>query len=190
MAATIATSRLERRNPVTATVALMFALAAPLLLYWQQHIRNAEAQVAASVMRWSNVRPAHAVGVNVTFPLHGHFVGYNVTLSCTVALLIAPFCLIDAGLMWSRRTSLGQGVRALFVVAIILILVNQLRLLSIGASMVVWGFHTGYERSHVLLGTTLSILGVVLGVIVFIYLLVGDHLLAGPRYDDEDEDYG
>ena len=188
MAATIAAGRLERRNPATALVALLFALCAPALLYLQKPIRGAEAHLAAQVMQRINLRTAHAVGTNVTFPLHRHFAGYNVTLSCTVALLIAPFCLIDAGLMWSRRTSFTKGVRSLAVVALILIVVNQLRLLTIGASMVLWGFKTGYERSHVLLGTTLSTIGVVTGLIVFIWLLIGDRLSA-PGPDGEDR-YG
>jgi len=170
---------------MTATVAVILGLCAPLLVLLQRPIRETEALLAARVMGWIQMKPAHAVGTNVTFPLHGHFVGYTLTLACTVALLAAPFFLIDAGLMWSRRITLRQGLQALAVVTAILVLVNQLRLLTIGASMVLWGFRTGYERSHVLLGTTLSMIGVVLGVIVFLWLLAGDSIL--PERSDWDD---
>jgi hypothetical protein len=63
----------------------------------------------------------------------------------------------------------------------VIFLVNQLRLLVIAGSMLAWGFRTGYERSHVFLGTVLSTVGVIIGVIIFVWMLIGrpDHSRAG-----------
>lgn len=49
--------------------------------------------------------------------------------------------------------------------------VNQIRLLIVSASMRAWGFETGYERSHILLGTLASTIGVILGVFFFLFLV-------------------
>jgi hypothetical protein len=42
----------------------------------------------------------------------------------------------------------------------------------IAASMLWWGFQTGYERSHILLGTALSTIGVIIGIVVFVWMLI------------------
>ena len=59
--------------------------------------------------------------------------------------------------------------------------VNQLRLLVIAGSMLAGASRSGYERSHVFLGTVLSTVGVIVGVIIFVWMLIGrpDHSRAG-----------
>ena len=118
--------------------------------------------------------PARAVGSAVVFPLRGRFVGYTVTEGCTVAFLVAPFFVIAALLIASRRTPPRRGVGGIAVLSAVLFTVNQIRLFIVAASMQAWGFRSGYERSHVFLGTMLSTVGTVLGLLLFVWLVV-DH---------------
>ena len=135
-------------------------------------VRAAEARTGADLARMVGLVPARAVGSAVVFPLEGRFVGYAVTEGCTVAFLVAPFFVLAALLIASRRTRPLRGLRALAAVSLVFFTVNQARLLVVAASMRVWGFRTGYERSHVLLGTMLSTVGVLAGVLLFVWLVV------------------
>jgi len=135
-------------------------------------VRRLEARTGADVARAVGVVPARAVGSAVVFPLRGHFVGYAVTEGCTVAFLIAPFFVLAALLIASRRTPPGRGLGAIAALTVVLFTVNQARLFVVVASMRAWGFRAGYERSHVFLGTMMSTLGVVVGLLLFVGLVV------------------
>ena len=93
-------------------------------------------------------------------------------MACTAALLMVPFFLITGGTLLLRRVEMARALTALAVTCGIIFVVNQLRLVVIAGSMVLWGFKTGYERSHILLGTALSTIGVIAGIILFARLLV------------------
>lgn len=138
----------------------------------ESFVRRLEARTGADVVRLLGLVPARAVGSAVVFPLRGRFVGYTVTEGCTVAFLIAPFFVIAAMLIASRRTPPRQGLGALAVVTLVFFVVNQGRLFVVAASIRVWGFPSGYERSHVFLGTILSTIGALVGVLLFVWLLV------------------
>ncbi|HVE26038.1 MAG TPA: hypothetical protein VNC22_11560 [Sporichthya sp.] len=138
----------------------------------QSLVRGFEARSGADVARGLGLVPARAVGSAVVFPLRGRFVGYTVTEGCTVAFLIAPFFVIAALLIASRRTPPRRGLGGLAVLTAVFFTVNQLRLFVVAASMQAWGFRPGYERSHVFLGTMLSTVGTVLGLLLFVWLVV------------------
>jgi hypothetical protein len=175
MATTIPAGRLTGRDDAaTTTVAAGLAVVAIAVLALQQIVRRSEASFSAGLLRILHVRPAQSIGISVVFPLKGHFVGYTLSVGCSAALLIIPFMLVSAGLLGSRRVSMTRCLQSLAVVAAILFIVNQLRFLVIAASMVLWGYRIGYERSHIFFGTLLSTVGVVAGVIVFFFMLGGD----------------
>jgi|SRR5579884_900986 len=155
-------------------VAVVLFAAALALLVWEARFRVTEAAVSAWVIRLLRVRPAHSLGPNVIFPLGHRWVGFALTLSCSSALLIVPFVVIAAVLLAFQRVPRARALVALAVASAILFAVNQLRLVVIAASMLWWGFVTGYQRSHVLLGTALSTIGVIVGIIIFVWMLVED----------------
>ena len=140
----------------------------------QTLVRGLEARTGADLARGLGLVPAQAVGSAVVFPLRGRFVGYTVTEGCTVAFLVAPFFVIAALLIASSRTPPRRGVGALAVLTVVFFTVNQARLFVVAASMQMWGFRSGYERSHVFLGTTLSTIGAVVGLLLFVRLVVVD----------------
>jgi exosortase/archaeosortase family protein len=143
------------------------------LIVWQARFRVVEASVTASVLRLFHLRPADSLGTNVVFPLHGRWVGFSLTIACTAALLMVPFFLVAGLLLLARRVDSRRALIALSVATVVIFTVNQLRLLVIAGSMLAWGFQTGYERSHIFLGTVLSTIGVIVGVIIFVWMLIG-----------------
>lgn len=161
-----------RRWSASRITAVLLAVAAVGLIATESHMRALEAQVAAGVLRLTALGHAHTVGPVVVFPHGQHWIGYTIAASCTAALLIAPFFLIAAGLLASGRIRLRDGLLAVAVVAVIVWLANQLRLLVIGMSMRMWGVKTGYSRSHVLAGGVVSTLGVIIGIAVFMALML------------------
>jgi len=135
-------------------------------------VRGVEARTGADLARLLGLVPARAVGSAVVFPLQGRFVGYAVTEGCSVAFLVAPFFFIAAMLIASRLTPPRRGLSAVAVVTLVLFVANQARLFVVAASMRVWGFRSGYERSHVFLGTILSTIGTLVGLLLFVWLVV------------------
>ncbi|MFN2506729.1 MAG: exosortase/archaeosortase family protein [Acidimicrobiales bacterium] len=147
-------------------------------------VRGFEARTGADLARLLGLVPARAVGSAVVFPLQGRLFGYAVTEGCTVAFLVAPFFVIAALLIVSGRTTPRRGLSALAAVTLVFFTVNQARLFVVAASMRVWGFQSGYERSHVFLGTMLSTIGAVVGLVLFAWLLTGG---GGPEDERSDD---
>jgi len=161
-------------------VALGLVVAAAILALSQHEVRDLEAWVSAIVLRVGQIFPAaRSIGVAVIFPLGNATVGFSVSANCTAALLISPFLILAAVLVASRRVSVRRGVGTALVLAVILFIVNQARILVIALSMRLWGFETGYEVSHVLLGTIVSTLGVLVGLFVYARAVVGGRLITG-----------
>ncbi len=157
---------------VSWSAAAAFVLAAAFLVLGQHAFRDIEAWFSASILRVTQIFPARAIGVAVIFPVRGALVGLSISASCTAALLISPFLLLSGGLVASGRVSVGRGVSTAAVLALILFVVNQARILVIALSMRWWGFERGYEISHILLGTIVSTLGVLAGLLIFTRVLV------------------
>lgn len=155
-------------------LAVVIAAAGVALLLNESHIRLWEARLSAGIMSVTSIGHAQAVGSSVVFPHHNHWIGYTIAASCTAALLITPFFFIGAGLILSRRIPITTALIALAVITVIVWFVNQLRLLIIGASMQLWGFKSGYSRSHILAGGIVSTLGVAIGVAIFLALVLHD----------------
>jgi exosortase/archaeosortase family protein len=162
-----------RVRAATARAAAVVVAAAGLaVLFAEPQVRRLEAVASAAVFRVTSLARAHAVGTSVIFPHGSRWIGFTVAVGCSAALLIAPFFFVAAALLLSGRVSLRRGLLTLLAVSTVVWAVNQLRLLVIGASMQLWGFATGYSRSHVLAGGVLSTFGVAIGVVAFLSLLL------------------
>ena len=166
-------------------IALALSLAATGLaaLSQQSSVRGLEARTGAGLARRLGLVPAEAIGTAVVFPLRGRLVGYAVTEGCTAVFLVAPFFVIAALLIVSRRTPPRRGITALATLTVVFFTVNQARLFVVAGSMRVWGFRSGYERSHVFLGTTLSTIGAVVGLLLFVWLVASDRTPISRRAD-------
>ncbi len=149
-------------------IAAALASCAVLLVVAQSHVRPFEAWVGSLVVGSAQVDAARALGSVILFRAQGVLVGVEISASCSVALLISPFCLLAGGLIVSRRVSIRRGLTSLGLLVLWLFAVNQARILVIVLSMRIWGLERGYELSHVLLGTVVSTLGVVGGLVIFV----------------------
>jgi exosortase/archaeosortase family protein len=79
-----------------------------------------------------------------------------------------PFGLIAGGLLLGGRLTVRRGLVTVASVILLVFAVNQLRIGIVAVSMRTWGLQTGYERSHVLLGSLISTFGVAVGVVIFL----------------------
>jgi exosortase/archaeosortase family protein len=139
------------------------------LLVFQHQVRRYEATASARAVSLFGLLHAHSIGTAVVFVLRGHFVGYSLSAGCTAAFLIAPFFLLaGAALVIAPRLPVGRTLSTLAMIAALLFVVNQARLLVIAGSMREWGFVQGYDVSHVFLGTVVSTIGVVGGLVLFL----------------------
>lgn len=149
-------------------VVVVMVAGALLLFLGQATVRAAEARLAALVLDGAQISAPRSLGTNVLFRMGGAFVGLDITASCSAALLVSPFFLLAAGVLISRRTTVGDGVRTLGMLALWLFAMNQLRILLVVLSMRAWGFERGYEMSHIAFGSVISTLGVLGGVVLFV----------------------
>jgi len=155
------------RSVTWASVVVAVALAAAGVgfVLFDASVRRLEASTSAAVIAVTGFRSA-AIGSAVVFMNQGRAVGYSLTPGCSVALLVAPLMLIVAALLFVRRLSLRRALTTAVVLVALLFTVNQCRFLVIAWSMREWGFRTGYERSHIFLGTIVSTIGVVVGLLL------------------------
>jgi len=175
-------TKVGARALTASAVTLLLLAAGVAVLTEQALVRGLEARSAAHLAHLVGLVPARSIGSSVVFPLGDRFVGYTVTEGCTVAFLVAPFCLIAAVLVASRHTAPRRGLRALAVVTIVLFMANQARLFVIAASMRALGFESGYELSHVFLGTVLTTLGAVIGLLLFVWLVANESAPGNRRH--------
>ena len=161
-------SRTNQQTRVFAAVAIGLAALAVL---GQAQVRRGEAMGSALLLKLLNIAPAVSLGTAVTFPAKGRYVGFTVAPGCTAALLVVPFLVVAGILLLARRVQPRRAVSTMAAFTAVVVLVNQLRLLVIGSAMRVWGYPTGYDRSHILLGSLVSTIGVAGGLLLFLRML-------------------
>ncbi|MHB1534550.1 MAG: hypothetical protein ACYC1D_08065 [Acidimicrobiales bacterium] len=151
-------------------IGLVGAVVAVVLV--QHQLRRWEAHAAGWMFRSVGLLHTQTIGSALIFPDGHRWAGLNLTVECSSALLIAPFFLIAAGLLATRRVALRRTLVALAVVAVMVFFVNLARITVIAESMRAWGITTGYERSHVLIGSLISVFGVAVGLVIFLVALL------------------
>jgi exosortase/archaeosortase family protein len=96
--------------------------------------------------------------------------GLQMTPECTSAFLLVPLVLVASVLIALRpRIARRVGV-ALAISAVVLIAVNQIRILTL-AWLVGWlGTNEGYYWGHTLIGSLVSVLGGAMALVLFVWL--------------------
>jgi len=98
------------------------------------------------------------------------YLGLLVTPECTVAILMAPFLLCTAWNIW-RQPGIVRPLFALAVSVALLTLVNQLRLMTIAWLVRGMGISSGFYWGHTLVGSLITVFGVVLVFLCYAVLL-------------------
>jgi len=146
-------------------VALLATLVASLVLL--RPIRIAEAMLSSSLLSLTGIG-ADRVGTSVLVETEGTRAGFTIASGCSTALLAAPFLVVGALAVATGRIRPRRLLATLAVAVVGVIAVNQLRSSIVGASIHWFGFETGYGQSHVLIGTLVSTLGLVVGLAAFV----------------------
>ncbi|SHH42981.1 exosortase/archaeosortase family protein [Jatrophihabitans endophyticus] len=141
-------------------------------------VQRAEAATSAVLARLAGVGSAHRIGDQVVFATADGLGGYDVSLGCTVAFLLLPYVVVTLGLLSIGRVSPLRAATALTAALVTVVTFNQLRLLAIAAAMHAWGPRTGYSRTHVLVGTVISTIGMVAAGAAYLAILLRGE---GPR---------
>lgn len=96
--------------------------------------------------------------------------GLTMTPECTSAFLLVPLVGVAAGLVALRPRITGRVLVSLGIAALILIAVNQFRILTL-AALVGWlGTNTGYYWGHTLIGSLVSVFGGAVALVLFVWL--------------------
>jgi hypothetical protein len=151
-------------------LAVLLVMGACALMVCARAVRVTEAALQNGIL--SLGLPSHRVGTAVTFPAGGRMVGISFSLGCSVGPPLALF-LAGAGVIgWLRPLPLRSILFGTTALTGMFVIANQLRIGLIVASMRILGFHRGYALSHVFLGSIITTLGFVLGVLLFVRVLV------------------
>jgi exosortase/archaeosortase family protein len=95
-----------------------------------------------------------------------------ITPECTVATLIIPFLAGTALIVW-YQSRLARPSAALAMAAVLLVAVNQLRLLTIACLVLAMGESSGFYWGHTIVGSLITVFGVAFVFCAYILLAAG-----------------
>ncbi|MGF1426156.1 exosortase/archaeosortase family protein [Kitasatospora sp. LaBMicrA B282] len=158
-----------------ATAAVAFVAAGALA--WRNHaVRDLEARATERAA-------TQLLGLHPWVPFYEHdvllvtnrahaVVGIQITPACTSAVFLLPLTAVVGVLLCLRRL---PAVRVLFAAAVagaVMCATDLARLVSLIAALA-WAGHRAFAWMHVVVGTWMSMLGAVAGLMLFCRLLVG-----------------
>lgn len=153
-------------------IALLIALAAGLVLGHKAY-QSAEISLAGLLLRLFTSSGVYVVpsqqtvyfGLGSANPL-----GLTMTPECTSAFLLVPLVVVAAALVGLRPGIARRVLASLGVATLVLIVVNQLRILTL-AGLVGWlGTDTGYYWGHTMVGSLVSVFGGAIALVLFVWL--------------------
>nr|WP_042183034.1 exosortase/archaeosortase family protein [Kibdelosporangium sp. MJ126-NF4]CEL15315.1 hypothetical protein [Kibdelosporangium sp. MJ126-NF4]CTQ95643.1 hypothetical protein [Kibdelosporangium sp. MJ126-NF4] len=153
----------------TAAFGLTVLLLAVTALYYQYDIRVFEARAAAAFF---GLFGASGWDGTIAYAWLDELsaVGLNITPECTVALLGLPVLITVVVLAWRRRISRTRLVMAGIVGIVTVFVGNQVRLAAIAFATKWWGLGFGFDFSHQVLGSVISLITACVGVLVVVWL--------------------
>ena len=143
-----------------------------LMLVEATRLQQLEAAASVPLARLIGLDDARQIGRSVLFTVEGQPTGVDITIGCTAAFLLLPFVLATTVLLAVRRIPARRAFASLATAVVVVLAVNQARVLAIIAGMGAWGPEDGYGRTHVLVGTAVSTVGVVLAGSAFLLVLL------------------
>lgn len=143
-----------------------------LMLWYADLLQALEAAVTAWSARMIGLDDAYQLGRSVLFTVDGQATGIDITVGCTAAFLLLPFVAATTVLLAVRRIPAVRAFTSLATAVLLILAVNQARMLAIAAGMAHWGPEVGYARTHVLVGTAVSTVGLVLAGTCYLLVLL------------------
>ncbi|TDV52237.1 exosortase P [Actinophytocola oryzae] len=154
-------------------LAALLLLAAGALVAWHRVYRTVEMQLAGGLIKLFTSDGVYVAAARQTvyFGLIGeHPFGLRMSPECTSAFLLLPLLLIGAVMILLRPHIAKQVLGALGIATVVLIVVNQLRLLML-VGLINWlGTDQGYYLGHTLFGSFVSVFGGAAALVLFVWL--------------------
>jgi exosortase/archaeosortase family protein len=138
-------------------------------------LRGFEATLASRAVAAVTSRPAGPVPLTPTFWFTvgpHHQMALEITSACTVVLMMTPFLIGTAFLAWRRSSSVVRPLAACAVAMAMLMVVNQLRILTIVEFVLHMGYKGGFYWGHTLVGSLITIAGGSLTLVVYVLIVV------------------
>jgi exosortase/archaeosortase family protein len=162
-------------------VALLLAVAAGLVLAHTAY-QSAEISLAGLLLRLftsSGVSVA-ASQQTVYFGLgSANPLGLTMTPECTSAFLLVPLVVVAAVLVVLRPGIARRVLASLGIAGLVLVAVNQLRILTLAGLVSRLGTNDGYYWGHTMVGSLVSVFGGAVALVLFVWLATKP-----PRADD------
>jgi exosortase/archaeosortase family protein len=137
-------------------------------------LRALEAALASRVVTLATGRAAGPVPATPTFwytVAPHHEMALEITQACTVVLMTTPFLIATAFLVW-RRSSALRPLLACAVAIVMLMVVNQLRILTIIMFVLHLGFGGGFYWGHTLIGSLITIIGGSVTLVAYVMIAI------------------
>ncbi|MFF1539966.1 hypothetical protein ACFVWL_07810 [Microbacterium sp. NPDC058269] len=163
-------------------VGIVLVIGAVLLVLFEERFRILEAGVASSWLAPfvpGGVR--HYLNYFILEVEPGRTIAFMVTIECTIAFLTAPVLALGGVILATTRVSWAQVGKALLFSTALIFVTNQLRLGVIALGSTALGFEVGYELTHRLFGSVLSIVGFSAAYLVFVVVIADLHLFRRQR---------
>ncbi|SDD72093.1 exosortase P [Actinokineospora iranica] len=170
----------ESPSRTTASTRLLVGALAALavaLVIGNRVYRAAEMFLASAILRLMTSSGVHlaAERQSVYFGLGtDHAFGLRMSPECTSAFLMLPMLVVGAAMITLRPRVSKRVLTALAFAGLAVIVVNQLRILTL-VGLVGWlGADRGYYWGHTLLGSMVSVLGGAAALVSFVWLSTRD----------------
>jgi len=154
-------------------VAVVLLLAAAALVLWHRVYRTVEMMLAGGLIRLFTSDGVYVAAARQTvyFGLGGDTpFGLRMSPECTSAFLLLPLLLVGAVMIVLRPHITRQVLGALGIALVVLIVVNQLRLLML-VGLINWlGTDQGYYLGHTMFGSLISVFGGAAALVLFVWL--------------------
>ena len=154
-------------------LAVVLLLLAAGLIVFQRAYRTIEMTLAGGLIRLFTSDGVYVATQrqSVYFGLGGaHPFGLRMSPECTSAFLLLPLLLVGAVMIVLRPHITRQVLGALGIALVVLIIVNQLRLLML-VGMINWlGTDQGYYLGHTMFGSLISVFGGATALVLFVWL--------------------
>ena len=145
------------------------------LLFIHNPLRDKEAQAVALVTSLATDTKAIAVNQAFAWGLDPDTTSHalRITTECTSAFLLGPLLLVGALVAAAgRRFRLRRVLAATAICAAVAFGFNLLRLTMIAWATNNWGEQTGYEWSHVVAGSIVTIIGATTALAIFLIIVL------------------
>ena len=136
-------------------------------------VRSGEAGLQTLLLHLGGQESDH-VGTAALFRVQGDLVGVSFTTGCSIGPVLAVFLGATAVAAAVRPLSARRVATSTLVLVGLFVVVNQLRVIVIVASMRWLGVTRGYDISHVFLGSIITTLGFLLALVLFVRLLLAE----------------